>query len=178
MPRTRRLLAEARHEEDETHPRVGDDVAQGVEAVVATAVGDDERALVPHDHEAGSVPARRLVEASVTDGGHDDEGRRLDDPGLARRDGRGLLGEAVGRRRRGVDLEQALEGGDRVVVVTVVTVVLCVLVGIHPTTVCRPPPHAQALTSPEHGPTTSTLTGIAGWLDKGFLGSCTSRASL
>ena len=50
------LLAEARHEEDQAHPRVGDDVAQRVEAVVAAAVGDDQGALVAHDDEAGPVP--------------------------------------------------------------------------------------------------------------------------
>ena len=64
--------------------RVGDEVAQGVEPVVATPVGDDQGALVAHDDETGPVTAGGLVETAVADRRDDDEGCGRDDAGVAR----------------------------------------------------------------------------------------------
>ena len=70
--------ADAGHEEQQADPRIDDQVAQRVEAVVATPIGHQQRSLVDDPDEARRVATRRAVEAVGTGGGDEHERRRLD----------------------------------------------------------------------------------------------------
>ena len=56
-------LADAGDEEQQRDARIAHQVAQAVDAIVAAAVGDEQRVLVDHAHEARRIAARRAVEA-------------------------------------------------------------------------------------------------------------------
>ena len=58
-------VLKARHDEEQADVGVGQDVDQRVEPVVARPVGDGERAVVQHPHEADRVTARAHVGAAI-----------------------------------------------------------------------------------------------------------------
>src|SRR5215470_13269702 len=59
-------LAAARDQEQQGDARIGDDIAQRVDAVVAAPVGHKQRLLVLDAHEARRVAARRAIEPART----------------------------------------------------------------------------------------------------------------
>ncbi len=67
-------LAGTGDEEQQCHARVGHDVAQRVDPVVAAPVGQHQRAVVRRRHEARRVAARRHVRPVRADGRQQHEG--------------------------------------------------------------------------------------------------------
>src|SRR5688572_9913321 len=106
-------LADARHQEQERHAGVGDDVFQAVHPVVAAPVGDQQRFLVIDHDEAGHVAARRGVHAVRAAGGEHEEGRDRDQLLVVRMEVVDLL--VHGRPgRHAIELAQGLDVGDAV----------------------------------------------------------------
>ena len=77
-------LAAAGNEEQQRDARIDEDVAQRVDAVVAAPVGNEQRLLVVHAHEARRIAARRAVEPVRAAGGEREERRRLDEGAVVR----------------------------------------------------------------------------------------------
>jgi hypothetical protein len=101
------------HEEDHPDLRVGEDVAERVQAVVARAVREgDGAALVEHEDLACGVTAVRDVDAAVFAGGGEQEERRgvEEAPGLLVDVVDGLVGDDG--RRLGDDRAQRRLVGD------------------------------------------------------------------
>ena len=55
--------AGARNQEQQRHPRIAHDVAQGIDAVVAAAIRHHQRLLVINPDKAGQIAARRAIQA-------------------------------------------------------------------------------------------------------------------
>jgi hypothetical protein len=81
-PLTRSVL-DAGDEEDHAHARIGDHVAIAVDPVVAGAVGQQQRRVVQHQHEAGRIAARAGVQPALVVGGGQHQERRQRDEGAA-----------------------------------------------------------------------------------------------
>ena len=70
-PLTRSVSASPGNQEEQADAAALDDVADGVEAVVAAGVRDDEPGVVEHRDEAGGASARGHVAAALRIGGRD-----------------------------------------------------------------------------------------------------------
>jgi hypothetical protein len=106
-------LAPARHQEQQRHARVVQDVAQRIQPVVAAPIGQDQRVVVRRIHEAWRIAARRHMRPVPPAGRQQAEGaggqegaRRRPDPV------RFLVHHELGRL--GVERGQRLEAGDGV----------------------------------------------------------------
>src|SRR5262249_50157651 len=101
-------LAAAWDEEQECNPRVVQNVSQGVDAVIAASVGNEQRFFVMNTNEARRIAARGAIEAFRTCAGQRKEWRRLDERAVMRGDAVRLLGD---RRPIGLTID-ALERVD------------------------------------------------------------------
>jgi hypothetical protein len=73
-------------EKQQRDARIADDIAQGVDAVVAAAIGNEQSFLVRHPHETRRVAARRAIEPIRPAGRQRKERRRLDEFAIMRID--------------------------------------------------------------------------------------------
>ena len=102
-PLTRSVLPEPGNQEQQRHPRIAHDVAQGIDAVVAAAIRHHQRLLVVDADEARQIAARRAIQPLRPAGRERRERRLLDQHAIGRRDpvgdldGRGVVGTAVDR---------------------------------------------------------------------------------
>jgi hypothetical protein len=71
-------LANAGNEKEQGDSRVGDDVAQAVNAIIAASLGNEQRLVVLHRDEARRVAARRCIQALGPGGCQHGEGRSFD----------------------------------------------------------------------------------------------------
>ena len=92
-------LAHAGDEKQQRDARIAHEIAQGVDAIVAAAVGNDDRMLIHDAHKTGRIAARRTIETFGAAGRQHAERRRVDQLAVLRRDPVGLL-EDGGRVRR------------------------------------------------------------------------------
>ena len=92
------------NQEQKCYARIADDVAQRIHTVVATAVGQHQRLVVVHAHEAGHVAARRAVQPLRSAGRERGERRGIDEGTVMRRDPVDFLDDGCFDRR-------AVEGG-------------------------------------------------------------------
>jgi hypothetical protein len=105
-------LAHTGNQEQQCHARIGHDVAQAVDAVVAAAFGQQQRLLVLHRHEARRVAARRCVEAARSRGGEHRKRRRGNQRLVARVQVRHFLLERsfAGLAEQGFELLDGFDG--------------------------------------------------------------------
>src|SRR3984957_7752218 len=75
-------------QEQQRDARVADDVAQGIDAVVAAPVRQHDGPAVDHADKAGRIAARRAIQPFPARRGEDDEGRGLDEAAI-------MLGDVV-----------------------------------------------------------------------------------
>jgi hypothetical protein len=87
----RMVSPDAGYQEQQRYARIANQIAEAVDAIVATPVGNDERRLVDHAHEAGRIAARRAIEAVRAACRQHYKRRRFDQLAILRRDAVGLL---------------------------------------------------------------------------------------
>src|SRR6266508_3397732 len=107
-------LATARDQEQKRDPWIVQDVAQAIDAVIATPVGYKQRLLVVNADETRRVAARGAIEAVRARSGERKERRRLDKSAVMGGDAVGLLGDrwSIGLT---IDALERLDGGDDVI---------------------------------------------------------------
>ena len=84
-------------------PRVADDVAQGIDTVVAAPIRQHDGPTVHHADEAGRIAPRRAIQPFRTRSGENDEGRGLDEAAI-------MIGDVVDLLDHGRAGRLAVEG--------------------------------------------------------------------
>ena len=79
-------FADAGNEKQQRDARIANDVAQRVDAIVAAAVGNEQRLFIGHAHKTRCVAARRAIEPFRPAGRQREERRRLDEFSIGRID--------------------------------------------------------------------------------------------
>src|SRR6516165_2092779 len=130
-------LADAGNEKQQRHPRITDNIAQRIDAIVAAAVRNEQRLFIGHAHKAGRVAAWRAIEPVRPASRQCKKRRRLDEFPIMRIDVVDLFDD---RRTVGLTIErrQRFERGNAMIVALFHMVLLIRDFGPHAASNCRP----------------------------------------
>ena len=112
-------LAHAGNEKQQRDARIAHQIAQAVDAIVAAAIGDQQRLLVAHAHEAGRIAARRAIETFGPAGREHDKGRGLDQRAILRADVVDLFDQRRAIGLFAIERFELAHGGDEMIAGTV-----------------------------------------------------------